>query len=234
MDFLGNLALPPPVAGAPDVGQSETTQSNKTSPFSITEILDKILSNIITEEALNDRRSYGLGSNDRMQRRRDICSILLTNKQSSNAAKSLMWRRSYLVIDIIGRRCAGNRPDSLRRLNAGGAWNRFRNIRIALHPGHDFYREFTENAVDELLQRWATLLHNVHVMDEMRLQVVEVYCFDTSGRVTSIPKATDPPRCPLWSPRQLDKLHWILRVTGRWTRVLRFDSHLRFLEEADA
>lgn len=192
-----------------------------------------ILSDFITEDALNNRQSYGKGSRLRKWRRRDICSILLTSREFYNEASKLIRERSELKIGI----CANvksplcNRGD--RRIGAPGAWNQFRKINISLHPTVTYVGFFPclTGVTDELGYVWQLLQKYVNTPDAMLLQQVEIFCFDYAGLPSSISNATWSPGRQAWSLADSMRLRKLLRVTGKLGPVLTFDRQLRYIPQ---
>ena len=212
-----------------EIAAADSTQD--TRPRLPVELVIQILSEFITEDALNNRQSYGKGSRLRKRRRRDICSILLTSREFYKETSKLIRERLELEIGICGdvKSLLCKRGD--RRIGVPGAWNQFRKINISLHPTVIYINSFPflTGVVDDLGYAWQLLQKYVDTQEEMPLQQVEIFCFDYAGLPTSISNATWSRGRHAWSFADSVHLQKLLRVTGKLGPVLTFDRQLRYI-----
>ena len=217
-----------------EIAAADSTQN--TRPRLPVEIVVQILSEFITEDALNNRQSYGKGSRLRKWRRTDICSILLTSREFYKEASKLIQERSQLEIGICGDVKRPLYKPGDRRIGVPGAWNQFRKISISLHPTVTYvgFLACSTAMIDEIGDAWQLLQKYVNTQDAMPLQQVEISCFGYTGQPASISNATWWPGRPVWSLKDQTRLRNLLRVTGKWGPVLTFDRHLRYIPQTSS
>ena len=205
-----------------------TTQSVTTTRQQLPmEIVGLILSEFITEDAVSNRYPCGKGSRLRKWRRRDICSVLLTSKEVYEEASKLMRERQNLTVYIRGDPGATQCMYHLRRIDCPGPWNRFRKIKICLRPLHHFLSECVPNLVNALKEVWGLLHSHLRANGKGRWQHIELFC-NVSKLYWSILATL------YWlHPEHRIRLGDLLQLNDTWTPILRFDTNLRFLSEAD-
>jgi hypothetical protein len=205
-----------------------TTQSVTTTRQQLPmEIVNLILSEFITEDAMSNGGSCGEGSRLRKWRRRDICSVLLTSREVYKESSKLMRERRNLTVYIEGDPGATQCMNHLRRISCPGPWNRFCKIKICVRPLHDVWStECVPNLVDALREVWRLLHSHLRANGKGSWQQIELFC-NANPLYWSI--------WPTLSWLRLEhrtRLKHLLRLNDTWTPILRFNANLRFLPEA--
>lgn len=171
-------------ATTPDSNDSVKPQSATTTRVQLPmEIITQILSEFITEDALNNRNSKGKGSKVRQWRRRDICSVLLTSREFYKEASKLMQDRLALNCEIVGHPDDWTYKSRLRYLGQPGPWNQYRKIRICLpiRPERSI-SNLGSTELDTWKDTWKLLQQHVPTLRNMHFEKVETSIRDSDGQ----------------------------------------------------
>jgi len=191
------------------------------------EIVSLILSEFITEDVMSNRYPGGKGSRLRKWQRRDICSVLLTSKEVYKEASKLMRERQNLTVYIEGDPGATRCMYHLRRIGCPGPWNRFHKIKICLRPLYHVWSECVTNLDDALKEVWQLLHSHLREKGKGGWQQIELFC-DANVLYWSVLATL------YWlRPEHRICLRDLLQLNDTYTPILRFDTNLRFLSEAD-
>jgi hypothetical protein len=193
------------------------------------EVVSQILSEFITEDVMSNRDSCGKGSRLREWRRRDICSILLTSREVHKEASRLMHERLNLTVYIEGDRGATRFMYHLRRAGYPGPWNRFRKIKICLHPQERTSgAQCVPNVIDALKEAWKLLHSHLRTKDKGCWQQIELSC-NADMSYWDVRSLCSKPYW--WGPGYRIRPRKLRQLNG--TLTLRFNANLRLLREAD-